>query len=314
MHPTSVVRTGAALALAAVAAAACAAPKPQNIPEVTGAPGTRPTITIPDRPAPKDARVKVLREGTGAAVKKGQVAVTDVEMKIWEGKKKLMSSWGLTQPTTVSFDGEHVSRTWDQALIGREGGSRVLMVTPATSGFGPNGMAPAQVRPSDHMVLVFDLIGGYDIDQRVAASNGGATGAPEGAPTVDFPAGKLARVSWAGAAKPQKLHVRTVTEGKGPVVRDGDVAVVQYSGWEWGKAKPFRYTYGVTGPNGMVVKKEAMLPGMYEALKGVRVGSRLQISVPANYVPGFKMTRGGLVQPPGASVMYMVDVLDRQDR
>ncbi|MEV3861378.1 FKBP-type peptidyl-prolyl cis-trans isomerase [Streptomyces sp. NPDC050095] len=317
---TPSVRTGAAaFVLLAAGAAACAAPHPENIPQVSGALGTRPTITVPNLPPPKEGRMKVLHEGSGPAVKKGQVAVTDVEMKIWEGNKKLMSTWGLTQPTTVSFDGEHVSRTWDQALLGRRAGSRVLMVTPATSGFGPHGMAPAQVSPSDHMILVFDLVGGYGLDQRVPTADAKGTGGPgaarEGAPVVAVSAGQAPQVrSWGGAAAPKKLDVRMLAEGSGPVLQDGDVAVVQYAAWTWAEKTPFRSTYAVTGPNGFVVAPEAVPPGVYEALRGMRVGSRVQIAVPARYKPGFKMTKGGVAVPPGKAVLYVMEVLDRQDR
>ncbi|MEU6845767.1 FKBP-type peptidyl-prolyl cis-trans isomerase [Streptomyces sp. NPDC046716] len=319
MPPKTAVRTGAALALTALAAVACAAQEPENVPRVTGALGTRPTITVPDQPAPEGARTTVLRDGTGPEVKKGQVAVTDVEMRSWEGGKGLVSSWGLTQPRTVRFDGGRAARSWEQALVGRRGGSRVLVVTPAASALGPQERAEGGegVAAAGHTIAVFDLIGGYDLDQRVPVTDGGTPGAGaagEGLPVVDLPDGAPPRVVDWGAGRPRRLHVRTVSEGRGPVVQDGDVAVVNYFGWQWGKARPFRCTYGVSGPSGMVVGRRAALPGMYEALKGVRVGSRLQIAVPADYSPGFTATPGGLAQPAHAAVLYTVDVLDRQDR
>ncbi|WP_420036530.1 FKBP-type peptidyl-prolyl cis-trans isomerase [Streptomyces sp. cg28] len=304
MPPKTAVRTGAALVLTALAAVACAAQEPENVPRVTGPLGTRPTITVPDLPAPEGARTTVLRDGTGPAVRKGQVAVTDVEMRNWEDGKGLLSSWRLTQPRTVRFDGGSAARTWEQALVGRKGGSRVLTVTPAEKG-------------GDHMIAVFDLIGGYDLDQRVPATDGGTPGAGAagaGMPVVELPDGAPPRVVDWGGGTPRRLHVRTTVEGKGPAVQDGDVAVVNYLGWQWGKARPFRCTYGASGPDGMVVGRGTALPGMYEALRGVRVGSRLQIAVPADYWPGFTETRGGLAQPPHAAVLYTVDVLDRQDR
>ncbi|MER5945667.1 FKBP-type peptidyl-prolyl cis-trans isomerase [Streptomyces sp. NPDC001904] len=304
MPSKTAVRTGAALALTALAAVACAAQEPDDVPRVTGALGIRPTITVPDLPAPEEARTTVLRDGTGPEVRKGQVAVTDVEMTSWEGAKGLVSSWSLTQPRTVRLDGAGAARTWERALVGRRGGSRVLTVTPAERSTGPT-------------IAVFDLIGGYDLDQRVPVTEGGTPGsgaASEGTPVVDFPDGAPPRVADWGGAAPRRLHVRTVAEGRGPVVQDGDVAVVNYSGWQWGRTGPFRCSYGTSGPSGMVVGRRAALPGMYEALRGVRVGSRLQIAVPADYWPGFTATRGGLAQPPHAAVLYVVDVLDRQDR
>ncbi|MEV5608808.1 FKBP-type peptidyl-prolyl cis-trans isomerase [Streptomyces sp. NPDC052225] len=307
------LRAAAALSVVALAAGACSTAEPENIPEVSGAFGSRPTITVPDRPAPEQARTKVLREGTGAEVKRGQVAVTDVEMKIWEGDRKLMSSWGLLQPATVSFEDEHVSRGWSQALVGRRGGSRVLTVTPSTGGFGPHGAAPARVGPTDHMVLVFDLIGGYGVDQRVLEGKQ-VTGSARATPKVAFKGPKnLPHVgSW--GPEPRRVGVHTLVEGKGPVLGEQDVAVVQYATWIWGQDKPYRITYAATGPSGMLVNREAVPPGVYEALRGTRVGSRLQIAVPAQYRKGFKMTKGGIAAPAEHPIFWVVDVLDRQDR
>ncbi|MEV1019320.1 FKBP-type peptidyl-prolyl cis-trans isomerase [Streptomyces sp. NPDC050264] len=308
------LRAAAALAVVTLAVGACTASEPENIPEVTGAFGIRPSITIPDRPAPEQGRTKVLREGTGPEVKKGQVAVTDVEMKTWDGKR-LMSSWGQLQPATVSFDGEGVARGWSRALVGRRGGSRVLMITPAASGFGPHGRAPAPAGPTDRTVLVLDLVGGYGVDQRVPERK-----APDGgrvAPSVSFTgagSGERPVVRGWGRGEPKKLDVRVLVEGGGPVLGDGDVAVAQYGTWVWGRAKPLRSTYATTGPSGMLLGKEALPPGLYEALKGTRVGSRLRIAVPAQYRKGFTATRGGITAPSEYPIFWVLDVLDRQDR
>lgn len=318
----SSVRTGAAaLALLAAGAAACVAcsvSRPADLPGVTGAPGTRPAITVPDGPAPREVRAEVLREGAGPQVREGQVAVTDVEVRTWEGGRELLSTWGQSQPTTVSFGGERRSRTWDRALIGRRPGSRVLMVTPAANGLAPRAGGPAPVGPADHAVLVFDLIGGYGADQRIppveAEGTGGPGGARDGAATVALPAGQAPRVTSWGRGAPRRLTVSTLAEGRGPVLQRGDVAVVQYASWAWGRQVPYRSTYALTGPHGFVVTPDAVPPGVYEALRGVRVGSRVQIAVPARYRPGFTRTRGGVSAPADEPVLYVMEVLDRQAR
>ncbi|GAA2304050.1 FKBP-type peptidyl-prolyl cis-trans isomerase [Streptomyces kunmingensis] len=308
------LRAAAALAVVALAAGACTASEPTNVPEVTGAFGDRPEITIPDLPAPEQGRTTVLREGTGPEVREGQVAVTDVEMKVWEGKRKLVSSWGLLQPTTVSFGGERVFRGWGQALLGRKGGSRVLMVAPSKSGVGPHGRARAGVGPGDHMVLVFDLVGGYGVDQRVPERKAPGVGTGS-APSVSFtgPKGTPTVGRW-GTGTPDKLDVRVLVEGKGPVLGDGDVAVAQYGTWIWGRDKPLRRTYAATGPSGMLLSKDALPPGLYEALKGTRVGSRLRVAVPAQYRKGFTATKGGIAAPSEHPIFWVIDVLDHQDR
>ncbi|MER5883971.1 FKBP-type peptidyl-prolyl cis-trans isomerase [Streptomyces sp. NPDC001941] len=298
------------LAVLAALAVGCSGPEPQNVPQVSGAYGNRPTVVLPSFPPPKQARMKVLKEGDGPVVKKGQVVVTDVDMRTWEGNRPLLDTYRLHQPTTAVLDGKHVARTWDQALIGRRGGSRVLMVAPATHGFGPGGMAPAQVSPSDHMVLVFDVVGGYDVRQQVRPATGDSG---PGTPKVTLKEGaEPVFAQW--GPKPAKLTTRTLLEGGGAAVGEGDTVVLQYTGYEWDGKTSFSSTYRRSGPNGFVVRREAMLPGWYEALKGARVGSRLLVSVPAAFAPSFTATGGGLATPKGKAVAYVVDVLDRRAR
>ncbi|WP_329119892.1 FKBP-type peptidyl-prolyl cis-trans isomerase [Streptomyces sp. NBC_01465] len=306
----------AALAVLAFAAAGCSDPDPQNIPKVTGAFGTRPTVQIPSFPPPKGARMKVLKDGDGAETKKGQVVVAQVDMRVWEQNRPLMDTYRLDQPTTAVLDGEHVSRTWDQALLGRKAGSRVLLVTPATHGFGPGGMAPAQVSPSDHMVLVFDVIGGYDPKQQVSGEQRPAAGdskkGEQNGPSVTVTTGEEPKLSDWGAA-PRTLGTRTLVAGQGGKIADGDTVVLQYTGFEWGKPTSFSSTYLRSGPNGFVVHGgDSMLPGWYDGLKGQRVGSRVLLTVPDDQSPHFKMTKGGVAAPPGKAAAYVFDILDRR--
>lgn len=310
------LRRAAVLAALAALAVGCTSPEPEpeNIPKVTGAFGQQPTVTIPSMPPPQQARMTVLKEGDGPRTRKGQVIVTDVDMRLWEKNKPLLDTYRLEQPTTAVLDGEHVARTWDQALLGRKAGSRVLLVTPATHGFGPHGMAPAQVKPSDHMVLVFDVIGGYGPKQQVPEGDAAPADGKGGGPAVRIEPGKDPQfLSWGPA--PRRAAVRTLVAGKGPEVGHGDTVVVQWSGREWGNKKgPFGSTYLRSGPNGFVVRESALPPGWYEALKGARVGSRLLLTVPKTHDPAFTMTKGGVGVPKGKDVAYVIDVLDRRGR
>ncbi|MGH4035131.1 FKBP-type peptidyl-prolyl cis-trans isomerase [Actinomycetota bacterium Odt1-20B] len=305
--PHRLARAALLLATAALVSG-CADPGPKNIPTVSGEFGKRPTVVMPKLPAPKQARMTVLKEGDGPVTRKGQVIVTDVDMRLWESGKPLMDTYRLEQPTTAVLDGKHVARTWDQSLIGRKAGSRVLLVSPATHGFGPNGMAPAQVKPSDHMVLVFDVIGGYDPKQQVSGGSS-ASGAASAHPAVSVRPGQEPVLSDWGPA-PKKFAARTLVAGTGPELKPGQRMVVQFSGVEWGKKGSFNSTYRRSGPNGFLLKDRALLPGWYEGLTGRRVGSRVLLTVPAGHRPGFTHTDGGLAAPKNRPVAYVVDILD----
>jgi peptidylprolyl isomerase len=83
--------------------------------------------------------------------------------------RRYLNAWDARQPTTVVLDGKHVSSTWARALLDRKAGSRVLLVTPARQGFGPLGMAPAGVSPSDTLVEVFESLAATGRTPRSAA-------------------------------------------------------------------------------------------------------------------------------------------------
>ncbi|MER7173591.1 FKBP-type peptidyl-prolyl cis-trans isomerase [Streptomyces mesophilus] len=311
--PRRARRTAALAVLAALIlpALGCGG-KAENIPQVKGEFGSRPEVAMPTYPPPKDARMKVLVEGDGPVTRKGQVIVTDVDMRIWESGRALMDTYRLEQPTTAVLDGQHVSRTWDQALIGRKAGSRVLLVSPATHGFGPHGMAPAQVTPTDHMVLVFDVIGGYD--PKAQAAGPGKWPASGGFPSVSVKAPGAEPVMADFGAEPKKVGVRTLVEGKGAPLKAGHSVVMQYTGVVWGTKTPFNSTYLRNGPNGFVMKDAAMLPGWFEALEGKRVGSRILVMVPGNERPGFTHTKGALGMPKDKPAAYVLDVVDTRPR
>ncbi|MFC7307023.1 FKBP-type peptidyl-prolyl cis-trans isomerase [Streptomyces monticola] len=302
----------AALALTASLTAGCATPWSDNAPPevswVKGPVGQRPTVTIPHEPAPKKARATVLHEGEGPELRKGQIAVAEVDMWIWEQRKRFMSTYDQQQPTSVTFDGEHVAKTWDQALIGKRAGSRVLMVAPATHGFGPHGMSPANVTPTDHLAVVFDLIGAYEPHQQIPERPGAPVA---GFPEVNVPKGQEPTVRWGDSQAPEKLRSGALVAGDGARIEDGDKVVVQATSWVWKDKQPFNSTYLRKTPNGFLMKEKALLPGWYEALAGQKVGSRVVIAVPPNQRPGFKFTKGGMATPPGKPVLHVIDILDR---
>lgn len=48
---------------------------------------------------------------------------------------------------------------WDDGLVGRQLGSRVLMSIPPEHGYGPAGVPQAGIKGSDTLVFVVDLVG-----------------------------------------------------------------------------------------------------------------------------------------------------------
>ena len=278
------------------------------MPEVMGEPGAKPRVKAPAGAPGAGPRVRVIDRGSGAPTRPGQVVVANVDMRIWQGDKPYLSTWDTRQPTTVVLDGQHVGRTWERSLLGRRPGARVMLVSPAAQAFGPLGQAPSRVSPSDSLIEVFDVIGGYAPDAQVngvpAASVGG------GLPEVSVPRGKEPRIAVPSGHAPTALTTRTLVAGSGPAVRPGSTVVTNFVAATWDKARVYDSSYRRGGPNGFVMAEGAVPPGWLKGLTGVRAGSRVLMVVPERDGRGFTMTPGGVGSPPGHSIVYVFDILD----
>ncbi len=115
-----------------------------------------------------------------------------------------------------------------------------------------------------------------------------------------------------------KLTVKDLKVGTGPVAQPGMEVVVQYTGWLYdehaadkhGKEfdstskhndTPFRFTLGI----GQVI------PGWDQGVVGMRVGGVRQLLVPADLAYGSRGAGGGVI-PPGASLVFRIKLLDAQ--
>ncbi|MFI6324027.1 FKBP-type peptidyl-prolyl cis-trans isomerase [Nonomuraea sp. NPDC050556] len=293
----------ALLLLPLLAAAACGAP--YAMPSVTGALGSKPLVTVPTAAPDPEPHVEVLHEGDGPVVEPGQVVVTHVESRLWKSGKPWLNTWDIHHPTTAILGGKQLAKTWDDALVGKHAGSRVMLVAPAAKAFSPSGLAPVGAEPSDTMVLVFDIIGGYDPKAMVKVAPG--TTAGPGMPKLN---GVASLLSDFPAKPPSSLTVRVLRRGTGPVVRPGSTIVTQYVTSQWGVVRPFDASYMRGGPTGFIMRKDSALPGWLEGLNGIPAGSRVLLVVPPAYAKGFKGTSGGLFAPRTGTAAHVIDILD----
>lgn len=308
----------AALPLVALLAAGCGARNatlPASMPRVSGPVGHKPVVSVPAVAPSAQPRWKVLIDGDGPVIRPGQVVIANVDVKVWQGDRDLLNTYDVQQPTTIALDGQHVARTWDAALIGRRAGSRVLLVSPATLGFGPGGMAPVGVSPSDTLIDVFDIIGGYDPAAQAAGTPVAVPQAAGGArlPLVSSRPGQAPLISVAaGATPPTRLVAETLLQGSGPAVRQGQTVIVQYvsAAWTGGKAVKFEGSYDRGAPNGFILDPGVLRPGWVEGLTGKRVGSRVLLVVPERLNRAWRPEAGRLPVAPGAAMIYVIDLID----
>lgn len=105
-----------------------------------------------------------------------------------------------------------------------------------------------------------------------------------------------------------KLQVTTLVAGTGPEVKSGQTVQVNYVGVSyktgaefdsnWGKGQPFSFKVG----GGEVIK------GWDQGLVGVKVGSRVQLDIPADLAYGNDASGG----KPAGPLRFIVDVLEAE--
>ncbi len=105
---------------------------------------------------------------------------------------------------------------------------------------------------------------------------------------------------------PKKLGIKDLIEGTGAAAKDGDVVSVDYVGvlykdgtefdTSWGKNQPFQFQLGA----GQVI------PGWDQGLKGMKVGGRRELVIPAAMAYGKEGSPPTI--PPNAPLVFVVDL------
>jgi FKBP-type peptidyl-prolyl cis-trans isomerase len=245
---------------------------------VSGAFGSKPTVTIPNIDPPASLQVRQLISGHGSRVAKGDLAVTDLTAYAWSGhthKKVTQLSTGQPQPLAV---GSTISGL-DKSLIGSRVGSRLLITIPPKDGFGSKGDSSLGVTGKDTLVFVVDVLGSYP---KTAGAHGTAevihgtglptigTASPGTAPSVHIPQ----------TAPPSTLEVQTLIQGTGPVVKKGKLLVAQYEGVIWRTGKVFDSSWQRGTPSGFEIGTGQVIKAWDDGLVGKRVGSQILLVVP----------------------------------
>ncbi|RKN38178.1 FKBP-type peptidyl-prolyl cis-trans isomerase [Streptomyces hoynatensis] len=130
----------------------------EGMPEVE-ADGQEPaTITIPEgQDPPEELRDQVLIQGDGPEVTGGQALVVQYTGVTWADGTKFDSSWDRDSASAFQIGTGSVVPGWDQGLVGKHVGDRVLLVIPPDMGYGDQeqGSIPA----NSTLVFVVDIVG-----------------------------------------------------------------------------------------------------------------------------------------------------------
>ncbi|MGK5447348.1 FKBP-type peptidyl-prolyl cis-trans isomerase [Streptomyces radiopugnans] len=129
----------------------------EGMPEVKANEQKAATITVPKgEKAPGKLKQQVLIEGDGPEVKAGDGLIAQYTGVKWEDGKKFDSSWDHGGATAFQIGTGKVVKGWDDALVGKNVGDRVLLVIPPDLAYGSN---PQSELAENTLVFVVDIVG-----------------------------------------------------------------------------------------------------------------------------------------------------------
>jgi peptidylprolyl isomerase len=133
-----------------------------GLPTVTMNEGKAATISIPKGAKPPTKTVgQLLIQGTGDKVKAGQTIRVTYTGALWKDGKNFDSSANSAQGYFETVIGQkQVIKAWDDQLVGKPVGSRVLLVVPPADGYGAAG-SPPKISGTDTLVFVVDILAAY---------------------------------------------------------------------------------------------------------------------------------------------------------
>jgi FKBP-type peptidyl-prolyl cis-trans isomerase len=136
---------------------------PSNLPQVKADKPQAATITVPKNDPPAKLVDKVLIQGKGATVKKGQTVYMQYSGATWkpnEGKAPATlfdDSWKTGAPFVTAIGMGQVIPGWDQGLVGKKVGSRVLLVIPPALGYKDKAQGDT-IPANSTLVFVVDIL------------------------------------------------------------------------------------------------------------------------------------------------------------
>jgi peptidylprolyl isomerase len=279
---------------------------PQNgVPAITkGAEfGQKPTVAKGEGDPPKELKVEVIKEGTGAKLKKGDAAEVNYLGQEYDESEPFDNSFDRGQPFSLTLGAGSVIQGWEKGLEGQKVGSRVELVIPPDQGYGAQGQG--DIKGNATLVFVVDIVKGMSIPAS-------AKGTEVAQDNVDLPKvgtntdGKAPEVTVPkDSDPPKKLVSNYVLESDGAVVKGTDSVVVNYVALLWEGGKKFDSTYD-TGKTATFPLDQLTIKGLKNGLAGKKVGSRVLLVLPPDQALGDQEQQG---IPKNSTLVFAVDIL-----
>lgn len=114
-------------------------------------------------PEPGDELLEsVLFEGTGAVVEKGNAVVVNYLGQVYSLDKKRQKpfdeNFSTGEPTAFPIGTGSVVKGWDQTIVGKKVGTRMVIAVPPKLGYGAEGNKDAGIEGTDTLYFVIDIL------------------------------------------------------------------------------------------------------------------------------------------------------------
>ncbi|MGW5195617.1 FKBP-type peptidyl-prolyl cis-trans isomerase [Kribbella sp. NPDC004138] len=260
--------------------------------KVTADFGQKPTITHRDGEPDKTLVTEVLKEGDGPEVKKGELLTANYIGQIWRDGKVFDNSYDRGAPSSFPIGVGGVITGWDEGLVGKKIGSRVLLSIPSDKGYKSQGNEQAGIKGDDTLIFVVDLVGAAANDTALNAdpvtpstpTKIKVSGPLNAAPTVTVPAGTKP------PAKPGKPVV--FAQGKGKPIAKGDQLIGRFVIYDYaGKKQASTWDAQPAtaqspaqpaAPTDQLPTVGGAQAGPLDGFIGIPVGSRVLVELPAS--------------------------------
>ena len=100
-----------------------------------------------------------LVKGDGAVVKEGQTLHVRYLGQVYNAEAPFDENYSAEEPTTFPIGVGQVVAGWDERLVGRTVGSRVILEIPPNKGYGAKGNKDAGITGTDTLFFVVDILG-----------------------------------------------------------------------------------------------------------------------------------------------------------